>query len=264
MCLIIFAHRAVPAYPLVFAANRDEFFGRATAHAQFWQPDHPKILAGRDLVDGGTWLGINRAGRFAAVTNIRDPFQPERKNRSRGELTLNFLSNKESAQQYCEGLREHFDEFAGFNLLVSDGEALCYVNNFENLIEELRPGVYGLSNGLLNSPWPKVERGKKCLQQLIQADSPLSTGSLIDMMRDRQQAQDSDLPATGIPLQLERELSATFISNERREYGTRCSTALLMHTEGLIQFSERNFDEAGQPTSEHFYEFAQARPFYST
>ena len=264
MCLIIFAHRADPAYPLVLAANRDEFFGRATAHAQFWQPDYPHILAGRDLVAGGTWLGISRTGRFAAVTNIRDPSQPERKARSRGELTLNFLNSKESAQQYCEGLREHFDEFAGFNLLVSDGETLCYVNNFENLLEELRPGVYGLSNGLLNSPWPKVERGRECLQQLIQADSPLPTDSLINMMRDRQRAQDSNLPATGIPLQLERELSATFISNERREYGTRCSTALLMQAGGLFQFSEQSYDDEGQPTSAHFYEFAQAEPIYNT
>lgn len=264
MCLIIFAHRADPAYPFVLAANRDEFFGRATAHAQFWQSDHPQILGGKDLVAGGTWLGITRAGRFAAVTNIRDPSQPERKARSRGDLTLNFLNGTESAQHYCDGLREHFDEFAGFNLLVSDGETLCYVNNFEDLIEELRPGIYGLSNGLLNSPWPKVERGRDYLQQLIQADSPIPADSLIAMMGDRQQAQDSNLPDTGIPLQLERELSATFISNESREYGTRCSTALLMQASGLVQFSEQNYDEEGQPTSAHYYELSLDQPVYNT
>lgn len=263
MCLIIFAHRADPAYPLVLAANRDEFFGRATADAQFWQPDRPQILAGRDLEAGGTWLGITRSGRFAAVTNIRDPSQPERKSRSRGDLTLNFLNSQESAGNYADNLREHFNEFAGFNLLVSDGETLCYVNNFENLVEELKPGVYGLSNGLLNSPWPKVERGRECLMQLIQADSPIPTDSLIEMMGDRQRAEDSDLPDTGIPLPLERQLSSTFISSESREYGTRCSTALLMQAGGLVQFSEQNYDKEGQATTAHYYEFAQGEPVYN-
>lgn len=259
MCLIIFAHQAVVGYPLVLAANRDEFFPRPTQHAQFWSEEtgSQRVLAGKDLQAGGTWLGITDSGRFAAVTNIRDPSQPEQKPRSRGELTLSFLQSNLSAEEYARSLQPSLDEFAGFNLLVGDSDSMCYINNFEGIIQQLEPGIYGLSNGLLNSDWPKVSHGRDKLEQLVQEPDKLKTDQLIAMMGDSQQAEDSELPETGVPIELERELSAAFIHNTQREYGTRCSTALVMESSGRVRFNEQNFDADANPTSGHFYEFHQ-------
>lgn len=257
MCLIIFAHQALPGFPLVVAANRDEFFSRPTHHADFWSgtPDSTNLLAGKDLQAGGTWLGINRSGRFAAVTNIRDPSQGEHKPRSRGELTTGFLNSRQSPAQYCESLQAEFDAFAGYNLLVGDGNEMYYINNLEGITTNLQSGIFGLSNGLLNSAWPKVSQGRDRLQALLLQPDSLSTDSLIHMMGDRRQAKDADLPDTGMPLELERQLSATFIHNTDREYGTRCTTALIVEDSGRIRFNEQNFNPAGLPTSKHFFEF---------
>ncbi len=257
MCLIVFAHQAVTAYPLVLAANRDEFFPRPTQHADFWADNAgtTQVLAGKDLQAGGTWLGINRAGRFAAVTNIRDPSQPEQKPRSRGELTLDFLQSGQSAADYAESLK--LDQFAGFNLIVSDSESMYYVNNFEAVTRQLEPGIYGLSNGLLNNDWPKVVRSRLKLETLVQSPEQLSTDALIAMMGDTQQAQDAELPQTGVPMELERELSAAFIHNTRREYGTRCSTAVIMESSGRVRFNEQNFDADGSATTNRFFEFVK-------
>ena len=258
MCLIIFAHQAAPRFPLVLAANRDEFFTRPTAEADFWNQQKQtavRILAGRDLLAGGAWLGITRTGRFAAVTNIRDPSQPEQKTRSRGELTINFLRGGQSAAEYCESLMPHLEQFAGFNLLIGDGETIYYVNNHAHLIRNLEPGIYGLSNGLLNSDWPKVNRGRERLAQLIGDDMPVTSDALIAMMANRERAADHELPNTGAPIELERELSATFIENSDRRYGTRCSTAIIMEDSGATRFSEQNYDENGKATTAHYYEF---------
>lgn len=257
MCLIIFAHQAVSGFPLVLAANRDEFFPRPTQHADFWSDsaDSHQILAGKDLQAGGTWLGITRAGRFAAVTNIRDPSQPEKNPRSRGALTIDFLQSSVSAEEYAESLKPILNQFAGFNLLVGDADKMVYVNNFEAITQILEPGFYGLSNGLLNSDWPKVNRGRSNLEELVQSPELLKTDSLIKMMGDKQQAQDLELPQTGVPLELERELSAAFIHNTQREYGTRCSTAVVMESSGKVRFNEQNFDADGAPTTAHFFEF---------
>lgn len=255
MCLIIFAHQAVPDFPLIVAANRDEFFPRPTQQADFWIGDEDKgqLLAGRDLKAGGTWLGIDRNGRFAAVTNIRDPSQFEAKPRSRGELPVNFLTANLSPEQFCSTLAEHFEDYAGYNLLVGDSHSMFYVNNFQRSIEELDPGIYGLSNGLLNSDWPKISMGRERLDALLGHPDQLTTDQLIAIMGDRHQATDAELPNTGVPLEMERQLSATFIHNTEREYGTRCSTAIIID-EGMIRFSEHNFDSSGLPAGNHFYE----------
>ncbi len=259
MCLILFAHQVVTEYPLVLAANRDEFFPRPTRHADFWadQNGSQQILAGKDLQAGGTWLGINREGRFAAVTNIRDPSQAEQKPRSRGELPVRFLQSSLSAQEYGDKLRKSFDDYAGYNLLVADQHSMVYVNNFESLVHELEPGIYGLSNALLNSNWPKVQQGRQKLENLLQHVAELRTDELVAMMGDRQQAQDSELPDTGMPLELERELSSTFIHNTQRDYGTRCSTGVILESNGRMRFNEQNFDADGIPTSNHFFEFTR-------
>lgn len=261
MCLIIFAHQADPRFPLVLTANRDEFFNRPTVQADFWTESskHLSILAGRDLVAGGTWLGLSKSGRFAAVTNIRDPSQVEQKPKSRGELTVNFLAGELTPVQYCDSLEQSFDEFAGYNLLVGDEHELFYVNNFEGKILRLEAGIYGLSNGSLNSPWPKVERGRERLKGLLAADSGLTTDQLIEVMTDKTRARDELLPDTGVPIELEIKLSSAFIQNPERLYGTRCSTAIIHEAGGVTRFSEQNYDDSGNRTERSFYQFERSR-----
>lgn len=255
MCLIIIAYQADPRYPLVVAANRDEFFTRPSSQADFWSDENTtqQVLAGRDLVAGGTWLGINRSGRFAAVTNIRDPSQTEPRPRSRGKLTRDFLTGEETPRQYCDSLKSSFGDFAGYNLLIGDQNSLIYVNNQEQKVWEVEPGIHGLSNGLLNSPWPKVSRGKQSLQNLLDREQELRTDDLITMMSDRTQASDADLPNTGVPIELERKLSSAFIQNTERHYGTLCSSAIIFDDSGEIRFSEQNYDESGAKLEGHFF-----------
>jgi uncharacterized protein with NRDE domain len=259
MCLIIFAHQAESRYPLVLTANRDEFFSRPTQHAKFWESsgDNKTILAGKDLVAGGTWLGLTQNGRFSAVTNIRDPSQPEQKPRSRGELTTCFLQSDASAEDYSNSLSDQIDQFAGFNLLLGDGREMFYINNFEKIVTKLEPGIYGLSNGLLNSDWPKVNRGREDLQQLLETDASISTDQLINMMNQREHSPDASLPDTGVSLELERVLSSTFIMNTDRGYGTLCSTAIIRQADGNSHFSEQNYDIAGRTTDRHYYKFSE-------
>jgi len=258
MCLIIFAHQLDRRYPLVLAANRDEFFNRATDQANFWvgSESTQAILAGKDLMAGGTWLGVTKTGRFAAVTNIRDPSQLEQKPRSRGELTLNFLAGHQSPHEYCDLLSERFDEFAGYNLLVGDKQTMYYVNNLEQKLWQLDAGLYGLSNGLLNSSWPKVNQGRSELQHLLEAEQPLTTDRLIAMMNNRTRASDEELPDTGLPVELESKLSAAFIQNPQRRYGTRCSTAIIIESTGDTRFTEQNYDDFGNATERHFFQFS--------
>lgn len=260
MCLIIFAYQASSEYPLIVAANRDEFYTRPTTQASLWQesPASTRLLAGQDKLAGGTWLGITRSGRFAAVTNIRDPSQAELKTRSRGELTRNFLLGTMAPAAYCEKLAASFDQYAGYNLLVGDPNELYYVNNFSGRSEKLEPGIYGLSNGDLDSDWPKVNLGKQRLGALIDAPESLATDQLIELMRDPQPADDSQLPDTGIGKELERSLSSAFIINPERLYGTVCSSALLLEGSGKLRFSEQNYGVSGAIGERHFYEMMLA------
>lgn len=241
------------------AANRDEFYKRPTANADFWPHSSSRqILAGRDIVAGGTWLGITRTGRFAAVTNIRDPSQLEDKPKSRGELPLNFLQGSDSALKYCESLKSSFDQYAGFNLLISDGEQMLYVNNLEEELQTLKPGLYGLSNGLLNSDWPKVNKGRLALGALLDEEELLDTDHLIHMMANREPAAENVLPDTGVPKELERVLSSAFILNDKRQYGTRCSTAIISSQDGETRFSEQTYDDKGERASRNFFRFQKS------
>ncbi|MFK7863532.1 MAG: NRDE family protein [Pseudohongiellaceae bacterium] len=256
MCLILFAYKIIPEFPLVVAANRDELFARPTRQAQLWHADESstEILSGKDLQAGGTWLGLSDDGRFAAVTNIRDPSQVEKKPKSRGELTLNFLANKKSAEKYSNELSSQFSDFAGYNLLVGDAESLWYVNNFENIVERLQPGVYGLSNGVLDSHWPKINNGKQALSNLLEKPHDLTTDALIEIMTNRSMAADDALPNTGVPIHLERILSSMFIANPERQYGTLCSTAIITESTGRYRFSEQNYRDDGSPAQRHFFD----------
>jgi uncharacterized protein with NRDE domain len=183
MCLILFAYRQHTDYKLILTANRDEYFARETASLAYWE-DAPDVLAGRDLEKGGTWLGITRRGRFAAITNYRDANHPQKEADSRGFLVSEYLRGTDSPQQYLKALQMTADRYNGFNLLVGDEHTLFYFSNREMKISELQPGLYGLSNHLLETPWPKVVRGKRLLRVEI-GRNPLTPEPLLDILSDR-------------------------------------------------------------------------------
>lgn len=236
MCLILLAWRAHPGYPLVVAANRDEFFARPTAPAAFWD-DAPQILAGRDLEAGGTWLGVTRNGRFAALTNYRDPVRNKAGAPSRGELVSRFLAGEQSAPEYLRQLESMADRYSGFNLVFGDSGGLWCFSNCGEGERELPPGVYGLSNHLLDSPWPKVARGKSALAKALQALP--DQAPLFALLRDDRIAADDELPRTGVSLEWERLLSAAFVRSPT--YGTRSSTVVQFDEAGRLRFTEQTF-----------------------
>lgn len=240
MCVIFFAYRQHSEYSLVLLANRDEFYERPTAPADFWQ-DTPDIFAGRDLVHGGTWLGITKSGRFAAVTNFRDPFAPKGKF-SRGDLVSDFLKTDESVEDYLKKIRTNAAAFSGFNLLVgefnSQIQTLGYYSNSEDKVKILAPGIYGLSNHLLDTPWRKVKKGKAELTHFLQ-NGELGKDRFFELLGDKTLADDADLPDTGIGFEREKLLSAIFI--ETPIYGTRSSSVVLVNKDNEISLDERNF-----------------------
>jgi len=240
MCLILFAHRAHPAYPLVVAANRDEWFHRPTAPAAFW-PDAPEVFAGRDLEQHGTWLGITRRGRFAALTNYRDPSRNRPDAPSRGALVSAFLRTQTPPSEFLERLSDEAARYNGFSLLAGDGDTLAYFSNREGEIRDLAPGLYGLSNSLLDVPWPKVASGKSRLAAALDAGPDAEL--LLEILDDTGLAPERDLPATGVSLDWERRLSSLRIVADG--YGTRSSTALLVGADGEVSFVERSFEATG-------------------
>lgn len=242
MCLILFAIDSHPRYPLLLAANRDEYYGRPTRPLQPW-PEQPQVLAGRDLTAGGTWLGLTRAGRFAAVTNVReDPTQPAWQH-SRGELTTLFLLGDQSAADYTGEAHARGEHYAGFNLLVADANGLYYCSNRNGASpRRLDAGVYGLSNDTLDTAWPKVESGKRQLRDLLNGEP--DPQSLLALLMDTHRPADARLPDTGIGLERERLLSSRFIASDI--YGTRASTVLLIDSDGLATVWEQNFRSGGQ------------------
>lgn len=252
MCLILLAHEPNPGYRLVLAANRDEFYERPTAPAAFWD-DAPDVLAGRDLRSGGTWMGVTRGGRVAAVTNFRGPGERREGAPSRGHLVSAFLENSESPAGYLETLRHHARNYDGFNLLVGDTEGLWWYSNRGEEPRELVPGVYGLSNHLLDTPWPKVERGKRALRRLLAGREEVAPERVFPILADRTPATDRELPDTGLGTELERLLSAPFI--RAQEYGTRSSTVLLVERTGNVTFVERRFRPDSEDWDETRYRF---------
>lgn len=251
MCLIYIAHRVHPAYPLVVAANRDEFHDRASSPAHWWQ-QHPQILAGQDQVAGGTWLGVTRSGRFAALTNYRSARAYDQAARSRGELTRDFLLDDSGAFEYAQSVAACGDRYNGFSLLVHDGRELAVVSNRSGEPERVAPGVHGLSNELLNTPWPKVEEGKLDLLGLLARDA-LGPADLLALLDHRETAHDNELPDTGVSIERERAYSARFILGER--YGTRCATLLCVAASGDVRFQERQFDAKGHADGDRVFEF---------
>lgn len=237
MCLILFAWKTNPRYHLILAANRDEFFVRPSSPASFW-PDHPGLLAGRDLKAGGTWLGVTTSGRFAAITNYRDLSNIKEDAPSRGNLTLDYLISATPPRDYLDSIAAVGGQYNGFNLLIGDLNEIFYYSNIENRIQQLEPGLYGLSNHLLDTGWPKVERGKEMLSKAI--DDKAGASDILDLLANREKSPDRDLPDTGIPLEWERALSAMHIDME--EYGTVSSTVLLA-SPASFYFKERSYNK---------------------
>lgn len=232
-----------PAYPLIVAANRDEYYARPAKEAHYWE-DAPQVYAGRDLEKMGTWLGVTRSGRFAALTNYRAPGEMRAGLRSRGELAADYLTGHEPPEAYLRQVDGRAHEYPGFNLLAGDMDALYYYSNREGSIRALAPGIYGLSNHLLNTDWPKVERGKQALSRIV-AEGGTDEGladRLLVLLRSAERAPDRLLPATGVPLEVERMLSPIFIESEG--YGTRCSTIVLMSGRETY-FVERTYGPHG-------------------
>ncbi len=247
MCLLVIAYRAHADYPLVVAANRDEWFRRPTALAHFWK-DAPHLLAGRDLEQGGTWLGITRDGRFAAVTNFREGSGKRDGAPSRGGLVSEFLTGATSPEQYLRALEPRAGPYSGFNLFAGaiggEGAAMGFFSNRNGAARLLAPGVYGLSNAMLDDPWPKVVAAKASLAALLRQGPDLE--ALLNLLRDRSTAPDHLLPATGVSAEWERKLSAMHILAD--DYGTRSSTALMVARDGRIALAERTYDQSGAAT----------------
>ena len=246
MCLILLAWRVHPDYPLVVAANRDEFFVRPSAPAAFW-PEAPQLLAGRDLEAGGTWLGISRGQRFAALTNYRDGSQPVAAARSRGALVADFLAGNDPPAAYLAQTAAAGAAYNGFNLFVGDHESLGYYSNRgDGQPRWLKPGLYGLSNHLLDTPWPKLTSAKAAFAAALLA---LPAQELfLDLLADQEIVPDTHLPETGVPLAWERILSAVFVCSEN--YGTRASTLLTIDRDGRTTLLERSFDAAARASGE--------------
>ena len=242
MCLLIFSHQVSPEFPLLVAANRDEFHARPTAASEFWA-DHPALLAGRDLQQGGTWMGVTRGGRFAAVTNFRDPAGTMVAPGSRGDLPLGFLTGSQPPEGFLQDLISRAADYAGFNLLVGDRHSLWYYSNSNNEPpRRLFPGVYGLSNAALDTPWPKVELGKARMLTL-QNNAEVTHDALAAVVADQHKADQESLNKQGLNGEMDPMLSAQFIVTDT--YGTRSSTTLWTEANARLHWQEQSFSAAG-------------------
>lgn len=238
MCLILFAYRQHADYPLIVIANRDEYYARPTRDAHWWED--ADIFAGRDLEAGGTWLGVNHRGHFAAVTNVREPGGMKPGKQSRGALTSDYLAGTASAEDYLQQLVNHDQDYAGFNLLLGDAQGLWFYSNREHQIKPIEAGVYGLSNGRFDEPWPKLSSGKAELEALL--SKHIEPSQLMEILTDHRIADDHELPSTGVPLDIERMLSSRFIRSPG--YGTRACSVVIVGNDESVAFSEQNYTDA--------------------
>jgi len=244
MCLIFLSLHQHPNYKLIVAANRDEFYARQTAPAEFWM-DHPKIVGGRDLEakkpDGtcGTWMAMNKNGRIAMVTNYRDLKNLKSQVPSRGHLVTGFLLSNDTPEKYLKAIEKNKNDYNGFNLIVGNAEELFYLSNYKDGIAKVENGFHGLSNALLDTPWPKVKDGKEKMSRLFTAGK-IETTKLLNGLYDNYQAPDDQLPDTGVGLERERMLSSMFIKSPN--YGSRCSTVVTIDQNNKVEFTERVYD----------------------
>lgn len=243
MCLLVLAWNTHPAYRLILAANRDEFHARPAAAMHWWES--PRMLAGRDLQAGGAWLGAGPAGRFGVITNYRDLDGPLAGAPSRGALIPEYIESNTEPSAFTAGLAPRLNRYSGFNLLIGDAERLYYIaNRATPPARELQPGIYGLSNHLLDTPWPKLVRARARFDALITGDQ-FHSDELMAILTDREPASENDWP-TGLPREFARALSAPFVVNDR--FGTRCSTVLLIHHDGRMTITEQTYSPDGAVT----------------
>jgi uncharacterized protein with NRDE domain len=249
MCLILLALQQHPSYKLILAANRDEYYDRPSAPPAFWN-EAPGLLAGRDLRSGGTWLGITKKGRLAAITNYRDPASTKKNAPSRGWLVRDFLLGNDGTEEYLIKVRQEAKKYNGFNLVAGVRDELYWYSNRTGEIAKLSRGLHGISNRLLDTPWPKVIRGTQGLSQILRKDSEISAEILFDLLHDRTQAPEEILPNTGVGIEWERILSPIFIVSPT--YGTRSSTLIFIDEKDLVTFIDRTFNAHRQPISSEF------------
>jgi len=238
MCLILFLYDDHPDYRIILCSNRDEYYDRPTRHLNFWN-DNPNILAGRDLQSNGTWLGITKNGRFAAITNYRNPKQVKACAPSRGLLVSNYLSGDDSCMNYLKQVEANGNKYNGFNLLVGDTNRLLYYSNKKTGIQTISKGIKGLSNHFLDTPWPKVEKGKKDFEKTVFEKKGFNLEDLFNVLNDRYSPPDDRLPKTGVGVFLERILSPIFVSS--KNYGTSSSSILLINKKNRVTFAERTY-----------------------
>ena len=250
MCLVVLAYKQDTDHPLVVLGNRDEFHARPTRDADWW-PDKPDVVGGRDLQAGGTWLALHRNGRFATVTNYRDAHLERSGLRSRGHLVTDFLESELSPKDYLT--RVDGSAYAGFNLLVADRDTLFYLSNRSDGVQELQPGIYGLSNATLDSPWDKVTRSKATLNQLFDTGNVNET-QLLRILGDRKMAPVNEVESDRLPFAKAHALTAPFITLP--DYGTRCSTVVVRDRTGGTKFLERRYDPGGTASGESRFTLA--------
>lgn len=244
MCLILLAYDCHPRYKLVVTTNRDEYYSRPTQSARFW-PENPAILAGKDLIKDGTWTGITTTGRFAAVTVYREVSNYPAHLPSRGLLAANYLASHEAPEVYLDRLVNESADYKGYSLLVGTFDALFYLSNRENTVRKLAKGLHGLSNNLLDVPWPKVSKGIKSLADCLQQEE-IKVEHLFAIMANRECPDDRDLPDTGVGLERERMLGAACIVSPN--YGTRATTVILVDRNNNVEFWERSLELAPSGT----------------
>lgn len=252
MCLLFIAYKSNPLYPLILAANRDEFYDRPSQAASFWE-ERTDLLAGRDLKGGGTWLGITTGGRIAAITNFRDLTALKVDAPSRGLLVGDYLLGNLDPEVYLRDLKDRAGAYSGFNIMVGGVDDLWYFSNMDGNILKIPEGSHGLSNHFLDTPWPKVERGKELMKRVLSAGEESLFEAIFDVLADRTRPDDSMLPDTGIGLEWERILSPIFVETDG--YGTRSSTIILVRRDGSTTFIERVFNGDTAGSQEKRFDF---------
>jgi len=236
MCTVFLAYKVHPEFPLLIAANRDEFYARPAQPMHWWEVEQPQVLAGKDEQGGGTWLGCNADGKIAVITNYRSGTPENKEAPSRGPLVSDFLSQPTSPKEYASTLSAIGQNYNGFNLLFGDLDALYYYGNRATEHQLLTPGIYGLSNHLLDTSWPKVANGKEEFRTLVESD-PNNVDAFMHFLHNPKTYPDQQLPSTGVPLRWERLLSALFVQSE--DYGTRVSTYMAIDNKGKTQVAEQ-------------------------
>lgn len=251
MCLLLISYKVYPNYKIIIAANRDEFYDRPAEAANYWK-ENPSILAGKDLKAGGTWLGITKEGRFAAITNYRNMKINNENAPSRGKLIIDFLSNKTSIEDYSNKLKESSRRYNGYNLVFGDKENLFYFSNATEKLIKLTPGIYGLSNHLLDTPWPKVEKSKNSFKEKIN-NKDVGINDLFDILSDKTAPPDEFLPNTELNIEIERAVSPIFV--ETPFYGTRSSTVILWDNNDKIIFVEKFLNPSNKKWTTNSFRF---------